>query len=200
VVRAVADHALDCRDLGAIRTVIGAAVQRRHCTVPELLAEYEAGPRNRSKLLRLALADAADGARSAAEATASRRLARGPVPPFELNVPIVDEQGRLLYIVDTLWRELRAALEIDSREYHFGIEEWESTLERHNELTRYGLAITHYPPRLVTHRGSTFVPDVSDWLLRRAEELRVPLPAGSGIRRPPLGEPPPPFVVRTKKP
>ncbi len=49
---------------------------------------------------------------------------RGSVPPFELNVPIVDEYGRLLYVVDMLWRELRAALEVDSREYHFGVEDW----------------------------------------------------------------------------
>jgi hypothetical protein len=200
VVRAVADYALDCRDLGTLRTVIGAAVHRRLCTVPGLLGEYEAGPRNRSKLLRLALADAADGARSAAEATAARRLARGPLPPFELNVPIVDERGRLLYVVDLLWRELRAALEIDSREYHFGVDDWEATLDRHNQLTRYGLAITHYPPRHVTRRGSTLVPDVADWLARRAIELRVPLPAGRGIRRPPLDEAAPPFVVQTKRP
>jgi hypothetical protein len=168
--------------------------------VPGLLSEYEAGPRNRSKLLRLALADAADGARSAAEATAARRLARGPVPPFELNVPIVDERGRLLYVVDLLWRELRAAVEVDSREYHFSVEDWEATLERHNQLTRYGLAITHYAPRRISRRGSTFVGDVSDWLRRRAVELRLPLSAGRGVRRPPLGEEPPPFVVHTTQP
>ena len=200
VVRAIADYALECRDLGALRSLIGTAVQRRHCTVPGLLSEYEAGPRNRSMLLRLALADAADGARSAAEATAARRLAAGPVPPFELNVPVVDERGRLLYVVDMLWRELRAALEVDSREYHFSVEDWEATLERHNDLTRYGLAITHYAPRRLARRGSTFVPDVSDWLQRRAVELSVPLPAGRGVRRPPTGEAPPPFVVRTTMP
>jgi hypothetical protein len=200
VVRAVADHALDCRDLGSVRAMVGAAVQRRHCTVPELLAEYEDGPRNRSKLLRIALGEAADGARSAAEAEAARRLARGPVPPFELNVPVVDEYGTLLYVVDELWRELRAAVEIDSREYHFSVEDWEATLARHNELTRYGLAITHYPPRQVRRRGSTFVPEVADWLQRRAIEIGVPLPPGRGVRRPPLGETPPPFVVVTGNP
>lgn len=200
VARAVADHALQCHDIGALRTLVGSAVSRKHCTVPSLLAEYEAGPRNHSKLLRLVLADAADGARSAAEATAARRLARSAIPPFEMNVPIVDEHGRLLYVVDLLWRELRAALEIDSREYHFGIEEWEATLDRHNQLTRYGLSVTHYPPRRVTCRGSTFVPDIADWLCRRAVELSVRLPAGRGVLRPANGDEPPPFVIRTGEP
>lgn len=197
VARAVADHGLWCDDLGALRTLIGTAVSRKTCAVPDLLAEYEAGPRNHSKLLRVALADAADGARSAAEATAARRLARSAVPPFEMNVPVVDERGQLLYVVDLLWRELRAALEIDSREYHFGVEDWEATLDRHNELTRYGLAVTHYAPRKVTCRGSTFVPDVADWLHRRSLEMSVPLPAGRGVRRPLIDDQPPPFVVRT---
>lgn len=144
----------------------------------------------------MALSDIRDGARSAAEATAAARLARADVPPFELNVPVVDEHGTLLYIVDELWRELRAAVEIDSREYHFSEADWEKTLGRHNALTRYGLAITHYAPRLVTARGSTFVPEVSDWLRRRSAELVVPRPAGRGVRRPPLDCAPEPFVVR----
>ena len=135
VARAVADAALEYRELGPIRAMLGSAVQRKHCSVPDLIAEYEDGPRNRSKLLRIALANLRDGARSAAEAVGSRRLARGAVPPFELNVPIVDQFGKLLWVVDILWRELRAALEIDSREFHFCEADWQATLRRHNALT-----------------------------------------------------------------
>ena len=130
------------------------AIQRHACSLVELIAELESGPRSRSKLLRLALQDAVDGARSAAEAEAAAKLRRGGVPSFELNVPIVDEHGALIYVVDVLWRALRAVLEIDSREHHFSESDWLATLERHNELTRYGLAVTHYAPTIVTKRGS----------------------------------------------
>ncbi len=190
--RAVSDTALDCSDLGSVRALLGGAVQRGRCTVAQLLAEYETGPRNRSKLLRIALGDLRDGARSAAEATAARKLARGPVPPFELNVPIVDQNGTLLRVVDVLWRELRAALEIDSREFHFSQADWEATLRRHNELTRWGLTVTHYPPREVGR--SCFIPDVCQWLNTRALDLGVPVANGRGIRRP-IGDEPQPLVL-----
>lgn len=195
VARAVADAALDS---GPLRTVamVTQAVQQGRCTVEELRLEYEAGPRNRSAGLRRALSDVLDGARSVAEATAARRLSRGPVPAFELNVPVIDESGRLRYVVDQLWRELRAGVEIDSRAHHFSEQDWQRTLVRHNELTRAGLALLHYPPALITCRDSTFVPDVAQWLSARAAELGVSMPAGRGVRRPATGREPEPLRLR----
>lgn len=192
--RAVADTAIDCRDLASVRALLGSAVQRGRCTVPDLLAEYEAGPRNGSRFLRIALGDLRDGARSAAEARAARTLARSAVPPFELNVPIVDQVGTLIRVVDILWRELRAALEIDSREFHYNEADWQATLRRHNQLTRWGLSATHYPPREISQNRSNFVAEVYEWLQMRASELHVPMPRGHGIRTPRDGEPTP-FVL-----
>lgn len=201
VARAITDTALQyAENLDAARALVTSALQRRRCTMAELLAEYRRGPRNHSGALRAALSDALDGARSVAEATAARRLASGPVPPFELNVPVVDEEGRLLYVIDELWRELRAGVEIDSREYHFDEPDWQRTLIKHNDLTRFGLAILHYPPALITGRGSSFVPDVADWLRLRAVELGRPVPSGHGVRRPPVGTEPSPLVVRAGRP
>jgi hypothetical protein len=169
--RAVADAALEYQDADRVRALVTSAVQRRACRIEDLLAELRAGPRNGSRLLRLALVDAIDGARSAAEATAVGKLRRAPVPSFELNVPIFDAPGRLMYVVDVLWRELRTVLEIDSREYHFSERAWKATMDRHNQLTRRGLAVTHYPPSAVTKRGWTG--EVVDWLTERAAELGV---------------------------
>jgi hypothetical protein len=50
----------------------------------------------------------------------------------------------------------------------------------------------------VSASRSTFVPEVADWLRRRALELGLPLPPGHGIRRPPLDGAPEPFVVRVR--
>ncbi len=194
--RAVTDTAIDCRDLASVRALLGSAVQRGRCTVPSLLAEYEAGPRNGSRFLRIALGDLRDGARSAAEARAARILAASDVPPFELNVPILDQAGTLIRVVDILWRELRAALEIDSREFHYTEAEWQATLRRHNQLTRCGLSATHYPPRQVNRNRTAFVAEVYEWLQTRAHELQVPMPRGHGIRTPRDGEPTPFVLVR----
>ncbi len=172
--RAVTDTALQHgRSHRATTALVAAVLMRRACDLPELIGEYRAGPRRDSAGLHRALEVAADGARSVAEADAARRLAAGPIPPFELNVPIVDQRGNLLYVVDELWRELRAAVEIDSREYHADPNDWEHMLARHNDLTRWGLAVLHYPPKLVTAPGSRFVRDVGDWLHRRSDDLGV---------------------------
>jgi hypothetical protein len=70
-------------------------------------------------------------------------------------------------------------------------------MRRHNELTRLGIAVTHYPPTMITRRSSVFVAEVRQWLCARATELGFALPPGRGPLRPPRGEPPPPFVVGT---
>ncbi len=196
--RAIADTALDHRELPPVRALVTAAVQRRACTLVELIDELGACPRRHSRLFRLALHDAVGGARSAAEAAAAARLSRSSVPPFELNVPIVDEHGVLIYVVDVLWRDLRAALEIDSREYHFSESDWLATLDRHNALTRYGLAVTHYPPSRVTRRGDGWTNEVAEWLQARVAELGVTPQRGHGVVAPPVGASPPAFVVRRR--
>jgi hypothetical protein len=198
--RAVADCALEYRRLPPVRAMVTGAVQRRACSVTDLVAELDDCPRQHSRPFRLALADAVAGARSAAEAATARRLIRARVPPFELNVPIVDGRGELIYVVDVLWRALRAALEVDSREYHFSEVDWKATLDRHNQLTRYGLAVTHYPPSVVAARGGGWLAEVEGWLGARAAELGVPAITSAGIVAPQPGAEPPPFVVRRTQP
>lgn len=62
VARAVADHALNVRWLDDIRALVAEAVRRDMCSVAELAAELDAGPRHGSALLRRALAEVARGA------------------------------------------------------------------------------------------------------------------------------------------
>jgi hypothetical protein len=184
--RAVADTALGMRDLGAARALLAQAVQRGHVPLEALQAECDAGPRNGSLLLRRALEDIRIGARSAAEAAVAGKLAANRrVPPFELNVPVLDARGKQLFNLDVLWRTLRAGLEVDSRRYHYeDVNQWEATDIRHNGLTRFGLALTHYPPRVIQEMGAGFAAEVATWLAVRARELGVPLPPGHGAIRP----------------
>lgn len=194
VPRAAADFALDA-DRNTTMRVASRLVQRRLCTAEQLRAEYVSGPRNRSAGLRRSINDLLDGARSVAEATAARRLAAGEVPAFELNVPVIDASGRVRFVLDECWRALRAAVEIDSREYHSSDADWERTLARHNDLTRAGLALLHVSPASVTRPGSTFVPDVAEWLQARAIELGVPTALGRGVVRVPGGGDPAPLML-----
>lgn len=169
--RAVADTALNERWLNPVRAMVAAAVQHRLCTVDDLMAELGAAPRNGSGLLRRALAEVAEGARSAAEAQALQYLRRAAVPPFELNAPITDSRGRVVAYADVLWPRLRAVLEIDSREYHFDADDWRKTMRRHNKVARLGYALTHYPPSAI---GPGWTDEVETWLHARAAELHVP--------------------------
>jgi hypothetical protein len=191
--RAVADTALQYRRLAPVRALVTSAVQTRRCQVEELIAEVDTGPRNYSGLLRRAVADLRDGARSVAEAEAIEILRRSPVPVFDANVAIVTASGVEIAVVDVLWRELRAVIEIDSRQFHFSEEDWTNTMSRHNRLTTYGLAIEHCPPSEVRTRKLAWAKDVELWLRARARELGVPYDVPRN--RPPAELHPRPFLV-----
>ncbi len=185
--RAVADTALASRARSSVRGLVTAAVQRQLCTVEELHAAVRVVSRRHSLPLRNAVTDALDGARSAAEAAALAQLRLAPVPPFELNVPITDSAGQVIAVVDVLWRELRAVLEIDSREYHFTEADWKRTGARHNRLTAAGLSLVHYPPSRITASGG-WLAEIISWLRARATELGVPYVGEPAVIRdgPPL--------------
>lgn len=176
--RVVCDTALQLRSLRSTQALVSSALQRRRCSVDELMSEWAATPRRDSRFLRLALADAVTGARSVAEIDCSRRLTRPGIPSFELNAEVRDASG--VMFVDVYWRSLRAVLEVESRAYHFAQEDWQRTLARHNRLNALGLSVAHYPPAVISGRNDSWLREVSEWLRRRAVELNVPWPPGSG--------------------
>jgi hypothetical protein len=118
------------------------------------------------------------GAASISEAELADLMRAAGLPPFELNVPILDPDGNHVATADALWRSLRAVLEVDSREHHFLEPKWKRTMRRHNNLTRFGLTITHYPPVDLRDRPAVVMDEAHDWLRRRAAELGVPYPPG----------------------
>jgi hypothetical protein len=78
--RAAADAARGLTRLPDVRAVVAAVVQQRRCTVPDLTAELNAGPRQQSGLLRIALGEVADGVRSPAEADLRSLIRRTGLP------------------------------------------------------------------------------------------------------------------------
>jgi hypothetical protein len=157
--------------LRSVRALITSAIQRELCSVEDLNRQLQRAARRNSAAARCALADVVAGARSVAEAEAAQRLRDAELPPFELNVPII-RGGRTIAVADMLWRDLRAVLEIDSREFHFSEADWKATSARHNRLTSAGLALTHYAPSAT--EAPDWVDEVARWLGHRAHELRLP--------------------------
>jgi hypothetical protein len=165
-----------------VRSAVVSAIQRRRCAPEDLASECRRSARNGSAALWDSLRDVFDGARSVAEAKVSRLLRGAPVPPFELNVDLVGADGAILAVADVLWRGLRAVLEVDSYEFHFYERDWKATSVRHNRLTRYGLAVMHYPPSEILGSRS-WLGDVVDWLRRRANELSAPYESSGRLVR-----------------
>ena len=171
--RAVADTALMYGTFAPVRAMVTTAIQRQVCTIDELVEELQFSPRKGSGWLRRALNDVVQGARSIAEADAADALRRRAAPPFEMNAPIRDRAGRVVAVADFLWRPLRAIVEIDSREFHFGEAQWKGTMRRHNELLALGYTVAHYPPSDIRLRPAAWADEVTTWLAARAAELRL---------------------------
>jgi hypothetical protein len=169
--RAVADTSIDTTSGRTVRAMVTQAIQRGLCSQDELVAELDAAPQNGSGHLRVALEDVRRGARSIAEAEAIELLHRKDIPPFEANAEIRDRNGRVVAVADILWRSLRAILEIDSREFHFGEQEWKQSMRRHNRLSAMGYAVVHYAPSTIRSGGQMWADDIASWLRGRAIEL-----------------------------
>lgn len=169
--RAVADTALLYEKLPHVRAMVTTAIQRNLCTAEELAVELSGGPRQRSALLRRAISDLFADVHSVAEAEAVELLRNIGITGFQANAAIIGTTGQVLYCADLLWPELRAIVEIDSREFHFTEAEWKQTMERHNALTDLGYAVKHYPPSVIRSRGVGWAWEVARWLDSRAATL-----------------------------
>ena len=176
--RVVADTASYYKSLDMVRAIVAASVQQGLCGVDDLADELSSARRNGYALLRRALSEVGDGARSVAEVQALRSLRKAELPDFELNVPLVNSSGRAVAVADVLWRELRAVLEIDSREFHFSERDWKKTMARHNLLTAAGMTVVHYPPSRII-RDDSWLAEVRAWLHGRAAALGVDYVAGT---------------------
>lgn len=160
--RCVADTVVGMRPLPAVQAVVSRAIQQQLCSVAELAAELEAGPRRGSRNLREAVLDAGHGAHSPAEALAGRELRAGGVVHLEQNAEV--RVGSRRFVADFLDRARRAVIEIDSTEYHLREADHDATLRRDQLLQAAGYAVLHVKPRQVRDEPGAFVRIVTAWL------------------------------------
>jgi very-short-patch-repair endonuclease len=154
--RAAADAARGLTRLADVRAVGAAVVQQGRCTVPDLTAELNGGPRRHSGLLRIALDEVADGVRSPAEADLRTLVRRTGLPAPLYNARLY-LGGRLLAVPDAWWPEAGVVAEVDSRAWHLSPAEWEQTMRRHAALTAAGLLVLHFSPRQLRNAPGALV-------------------------------------------
>jgi hypothetical protein len=167
--RAVADTVRPMTDLSDVRAVVAEAVQRGRCTIPFLAEELARGPAWGSARLRRALAEVAEGVRSAAEADMRDLIVRARLP-LPLFNPRLIVGGEFLAKPDCWWPESGVAGETDSREWHFSPGDWEQTLARHARMSAQGIVVLHFTPSQIRARRSE-VADTIRRALARGRQL-----------------------------
>jgi hypothetical protein len=168
--RAAADLALTMGRLDDVRALVARVVQDQHCSIADIGAELEAGPRRGSAHLRQALAEVGWGAASAPEAEAAHILRAAGITGFIPNATLELPDGTTR-AVDFYWPDLRACLEIDSFEWHYQLEDWSGTWDRHLDLSKFGYSVIHRPPSALRDK-TRFAADVRAWLAGREADLR----------------------------
>ncbi|MGH3179392.1 MAG: hypothetical protein ACRDPF_36630 [Streptosporangiaceae bacterium] len=158
--RAVADAVRGMTSLRDVRAVVADAVQRDKCTVKTLAAELSQGPNKGSVLFRDALADMADGIRSAAEGDLGDLLARSGLPMPLFNPSLYDEHGNFVARPDAWWPELGIAVEVDSREWHTSPEDHAKTLARGRRMARYQIVVLRFTPRQIRSQPAGVITDI----------------------------------------
>jgi hypothetical protein len=145
---AVADAARGLASLPEVRAVVAGAVQRRFCTLAQLIGELDSGPVKGSALLREALTEVSEGIRSSAEADLRDLIMRAGLPMPMFNARLY-AGGVLIAVADAWWADAGAAAEVDSREWHLSPQSWAQTMRRHARMTALGILVLHFSPRQV---------------------------------------------------
>ena len=172
--RAVADAARWLTDLAEVRAVVAGAVQRRMCPVERLVEELEQGPRQGSANLRRALAEVADGVRSAAEGRLHALIKRAALPMPLFN-PRLFAGRAFLAVPDCWWPDAGVVAEVDSRAWHLSPRDWENTLARQARMAAAGIIVLHFPPNRIYTEPKEVI-----------AEIRGALAAGRGRSLPQL--------------
>jgi hypothetical protein len=158
--RAVADAVRAMTSLRDVRAAVADAVQRDKCTIKTLAAELSQGPAKGSMLFREALADVADGIRSAAEGDLRDLLARSGLPMPLFNPSLYDEHGTFIARPDAWWPAHGIAVEVDSREWHTSPEDHAKTLARGRRMARYQIVVLRFTPRQIRSQPAEVVNDI----------------------------------------
>jgi len=181
--RAVADAVRALTSLRDVRAVVADAVQRDKCAISRLAAELGEGPAKGSVLFREAMAEVADGIRSAAEGDLRDLLARSGLPMPLFNPSVYDAAGIFIARPDAWWPGLGIAVEVDSREWHMSPEDHARTLARGRRMARHQIVVLRFTPRQIRTQRTAVISDIKAALEGARDRPPLALrtvPAGHG--------------------
>jgi hypothetical protein len=162
--RAVADAVRDLTSLRDVRAMVADAVQRGHCSVPDLSTELNAGPSRGSTLFREALTDVADGIRSAAEGDLKDLLTKSRLPMPLFNASLYEVDGTFIATPDAWWPQYGIAIEVDSNEWHMSPQDHARTLERQRRMGKYGIVVLPFTPGQIRKQPAEVLATIRDAL------------------------------------
>jgi very-short-patch-repair endonuclease len=158
--RAVADAARSLQSLPEVRAVVAGAVQQRRCRIEDLAAELREGPIRGSARLRKVLQEVVEGIRSPAEADFRRLIISSRLPRPLFN-PDLYLGGQFLARPDAWWPDAGVAVEIDSRRWHLGPDEFEETMRRHARMGAVGIVVLHFSPHQLRTEPDRVLRDIA---------------------------------------
>jgi hypothetical protein len=123
-----------------------------------------------SALLRRALSEVSDGARSAAEADLLTLIRQSKLPEPLYN-PRLFVGKAFLASPDAWWPDFGVAAEVDSRAWHLSPGDWERTLSRHARMTAEGILVLHFPPGRLRKDRRAVVSEMRSALARSSGPL-----------------------------
>lgn len=184
--RAVVDGARELRHPAQVRGLVIAAVQRRHVTVGQLLAEVEAGAIRGSAAVRQAVLEAHSGAWSLPEADLLAACARSrQLPRIWPNPELIASDGTRLPSPDGWIDEVGLGIQMHSREYHLRDRDWEGTVQADTLLGSMGIPVLAVTPRAFAADPAGFVRQVERAYLELRQHGRRPQvqmrPRGPGL-------------------
>jgi len=160
IARAAIDAARRLTNTAQGRALLAEVVQRRMCSLRELVVELSDAQIRGTALPRKVLREVNGGIRSVAEGDAKRLLTAHHIPPALWNCDIYDEQGQWLGCPDAVWLEHGVVLEIDSLEWHLSPADYRRTQARHRRMTAAGLLVVHVTPSTVRDQGPEFLDEL----------------------------------------
>ncbi len=167
--RSVVDAGLDLDRRGSVDALMGRSIQIGLVTLDDLADELEHAPSGGSRLLRLALADVAQGSHAASEAQLLRLLGRSGLPMPDMNAPVATPLGTRY--VDALWRAQQKGVEIDGQSYHLGPAQWQADLQRQNAIQTTGIVLLRIPARRLWTEPDAVIAEIRAFLRRDPQRI-----------------------------
>jgi hypothetical protein len=173
--RAIADAARGMTSFGDVQTLVCRSMQKNICTLDELTTELSKGPTWGSRMFREAVCEASAGIWSKPEGDLKKLIDRSGVEQPIYNALLYAADGTFLGCADAWWARAGVAAEVDSREHHMEVADYEKTWEKHKRMTDAGIDVRHWMPRKILRDPDMVIAELKEALRRGANKPRLPI-------------------------